>query len=59
MPQIQKAEREYVGIRVPGQVKRTWEEEAKKEKRSLSNWILHSLEEHVRSSSNKRHAPSH
>lgn len=54
-----QAEKEYVGIRVPGPVKRTWEEAAKKEQRSLSNWILHSLEEHVRSSSNKRPAHSH
>lgn len=54
-----QTEREYVGIRVPGPVKRTWEEEAKKEKRSLSNWILHSLEQYVRSSGKERHAPSH
>ena len=59
MAQIDGADKKYVGIRVPGQVKRAWEEEAKKEKRSLSNWILHSLDEHVRSSSNKRPASSH
>lgn len=53
----EKSDKEYVGIRVPGQIKRSWEEKAKKEKRSLSNWILHSLEDH--SSSNKRPAPSH
>lgn len=62
MPQKESAEKsskEYVGIRVPGQVKRSWEEQAKKQQRSLSNWILHSLEEYVHSGSNKRPAPSH
>lgn len=52
-------EREYVGIRVPGPVKREWEQEAKQEHRSLSSWILHNLEKRHVSSSTKRPATSH
>ena len=33
----------FVGIRVPRAVKVEWEEEAKRERRSLSNWILQRL----------------
>ena len=53
-----EADRAYVGIRVPGPIKRAWEEKAKKEQRSLSNWILHSLEAIDHPSSNKRPATS-
>lgn len=49
---------EYVGLRVPGPVKRLWVEKAKQERRSLSNWILHKLEDEQYPSGKKRHVSS-
>ena len=33
----------YIGIRVPEPIKKDWQEQADREHRSLSNWILHRL----------------
>ena len=35
---------EFVGIRVPKEVKKHWAELARAERRSLSNWILYHLD---------------
>ena len=34
----------HIGLRLPEEIKRKWTEEAEREHRSLSNWIVYKIE---------------